>query len=276
MVTRDALRRRARMVRRGLRMVPAQARPRRSRRTPYSERTPVSTTWHSGPSTSYRASGDPQYLTDALDWIHGHEFTGPITWDSTSGPSRPRSSAAPGGAGAHPDAAALGCPFSSRARPARQPSVRSGMRSARRETSRSAPRPEHGGAGAVLALAGVAGFASGRRSRPTRATGSSDGTPWGRSFSGGAGSGVSAYRHHWASRAERPPSPVPSSAAPPPARSPARAAPRFKKGPFDGPAGFYQDRATNYVTSEVALDYASSTILMLAAVAARARDEEAR
>ena len=37
-------------------------------------------------------------------------------------------------------------------------------------------------------------------------------------------------------------------------------------GPFDGPAGAYEDRVANYVTSEVALDYAASTVLLLAAM----------
>jgi hypothetical protein len=47
--------------------------------------------------------------------------------------------------------------------------------------------------------------------------------------------------------------------------SPARL--RFRKGPFDGPAGAYEDRVAHYVTSEVALDYAASTVLLLAALA---------
>jgi hypothetical protein len=42
---------------------------------------------------------------------------------------------------------------------------------------------------------------------------------------------------------------------------------RFRKGPFDGPAGAYEDRVAHYVTSEVALDYAASTVLLLAALA---------
>ena len=42
---------------------------------------------------------------------------------------------------------------------------------------------------------------------------------------------------------------------------------RFRKSPFDGPAGAYEDRVANYVTSEVALDYAASTLLLLAALA---------
>jgi hypothetical protein len=41
---------------------------------------------------------------------------------------------------------------------------------------------------------------------------------------------------------------------------------RFRPGPFDGPGGVYEDRVADYVTSEVALDYAASTVLLLAAV----------
>ena len=42
---------------------------------------------------------------------------------------------------------------------------------------------------------------------------------------------------------------------------------RYRPGRFDGPAGVYEDKVSDYVTSEVAIDYAASTVLMLAAVA---------
>jgi hypothetical protein len=45
---------------------------------------------------------------------------------------------------------------------------------------------------------------------------------------------------------------------------------RFRRGPFDGPALLYEDKVSNYVTSEVAIDYAASTVLLLAAVGSQA------
>jgi hypothetical protein len=52
-------------------------------------------------------------------------------------------------------------------------------------------------------------------------------------------------------------------------RDPARPAPAVPRRPLDGPGGVYEDRTPDYVTREVALDYAASTVLLLAAVGPR-------
>ena len=93
---------------------------------------------------------------------------------------------------------------------------------------------------------------------------------WGRSFVAGLGPGSPRRLHHWAARRG------PAAFAGAVVGGPTTAANlrdqrlSFAPGPFDGPAGVYEDRIANYVTSEVALDYAASTVLLLAALAPRA------
>jgi hypothetical protein len=52
---------------------------------------------------------------------------------------------------------------------------------------------------------------------------------------------------------------VPASAAPPRGG--------YRPNRFDGPAGVYEDRAADYVTSEPAIVYAASAVLLFAAMA---------
>jgi endoglucanase len=214
----------------------------------------------------YRASGDAQYLTDALDWIQGHEFTGSITWNDVGALAAAEFCGVLGAPAPSPAAATLGCSLLTAA--AGQAAERA-QRHALGTPGELAfgTTAEHGGAGAVLALADAAGFVSGRTFAADARDWVFGRNPWGRSFVAGLGPGAPVQIHHWA---------VPSGPAafagavvggPTTSQILREQRLRFKKGPFDGPAGFYQDRATNYVTSEVALDYAASTLLLLAALA---------
>jgi endoglucanase len=163
------------------------------------------------------------------------------------------------------DAATVGCSFTRSAAAA----------SARRARRHALATPgflsfgttaTHGGAGAALAMANAAGFRRGHALAADARDWVLGRNPWGRSFIAGLGPGAPRRPHHWAYRK-----------GPPAFRGAVVGGPTtlatlreqrlpFRRGLFDGPAGFYQDKVSNYVTSEVAIDYAASTVLMLAAV----------
>jgi hypothetical protein len=89
--------------------------------------------------------------------------------------------------------------------------------------------------------------------------------PWGASFVAGLGASPPTRMHHWAAtrRALLRGGVVggPTSRAVLRERGIAYAPNRY-----DGPAGVYEDRGADYVTSEPALNYAASAILLFAAL----------
>jgi hypothetical protein len=121
--------------------------------------------------------------------------------------------------------------------------------------------------GASGALAGLAGCASGLDGGRSVAAGARDyllgRNPFGRSFVVGYGPGAPRHPHHWAS--------VFGDALPKGAvvGGPAPIAQIRGEGfqvrdPHNSPFASYEDRRADYVTSEPALDYAASSILLLA------------
>jgi hypothetical protein len=117
-----------------------------------------------------------------------------------------------------------------------------------------------GGAGATLAMAGSDALAADARDWMLGRN------PWGASFVAGLGPGAPVHMHHWAGR-----SPARLRGAVvggPTTRSVLRDERiRYRPNRFDGPAGVYEDRAADYVTSEPAIVYAASAVLLFAAMA---------
>lgn len=213
----------------------------------------------------HRATGDPQYLADALDWIDGHEFTGSITWNDVGALAAAEFCGTAGAPAPSPDAAAKGCGLLVSA--AQQAADNAGRHAlATAGTLAFGTTAEHCGAGAVLAMAAGAGFASGRALAADARDWVFGRNPWGRSFVAGLGPGAPTQIHHWAVNS----GPAAFAGAvvggPTTLKILRQQHLRFRKGPFDGPAGAYEDRVANYVTSEVALDYAASTLLLIAAM----------
>jgi glycosyl hydrolase family 9 len=165
-----------------------------------------------GAAELYRATGDPQDLADALDWLTGS--TRPARPTGTRSSCWPRPSCAACWVcrrrARTPPRAAAGCcarvPRRPRAAPAATPSGRPACSTSARRRRTAAP--------ACSRWRAIA------RGPPTRAI----------------------------LRDQRLP---------------------LRAGPFDGPGGVYEDRTPDYVTSEGALDYAASTVLLLAAVGPR-------
>lgn len=137
----------------------------------------------------YRATGDPQYLADAIDWINGHELSGSITWDDAGALVAAEFCGVLGAPAPSPDAATQGCGLL----------VAAAQGAADRAARRALGTPgtlafgttaEHGGAGTVLALAAAAGFAPGRALAADARDWVLGRNAWGRSFVAGLGPGA--------------------------------------------------------------------------------------
>jgi len=121
--------------------------------------------------------------------------------------------------------------------------------------------------GASGALAGLAGCASGLAGGRATAAGARDyllgRNPFGRSFVVGYGPGAPRHPHHWASvfGDALPRGAVVGGPAP---IAEIRGQGFEARDPHDTRFASYEDRRADYVTSEPALDYAASSILLLA------------
>jgi endoglucanase len=221
----------------------------------------------------HRASGDPQDLLDAVDWLDGVEPGQPPNWDAVGVLAAAELCGAAGAPAPSPDAATVGCAF-----------IRSAAAASARRARRHAlatpgflsfgTTATHGGAGAALAMATAAGFRRGQALAADARDWVLGRNPWGRSFIAGLGPGAPRKPHHWAYR--KGPSAFRGAVVGGPTTLATLREQRlpFRRGAFDGPAGFYQDKVSNYVTSEVAIDYAASTVLMLAAVGSQRAPSE--
>ena len=152
----------------------------------------------------YRASGEPQDLLDAVDWIDGVDVYEAPHWDAVGAFAAAELCGAAGLPAPSADARAAGCTF-----------LRSAARSAasrlRKHVLATAgylgfgTTATHGGAGAALAMAADAGFPAGKRSARTPATGCSGGTPGGaRSWRGSAPAPRASRTTGRCERADRP------------------------------------------------------------------------
>jgi endoglucanase len=114
-------------------------------------------------------------------------------------------------------------------------------------------------------MAGASGFGPGRAIVADARDWVLGRNPWGRSFIAGLGPRAPRRIHHWSVRqgpAAFRGAVVGGPTTPATLREQEL---RYRRGPLDGPAGVYEDRISNYVTSEVAIDYAASTVLLMAA-----------
>jgi hypothetical protein len=216
----------------------------------------------------YRAGGDPADLADALVWLNGVEPASPLSWDAVGPLAAAELCGAARAAAPSPQARSAGCAFLRKA-------AGFASRRARRGALATAgvldfgTTAMHGGAGATLALSSTAGVASG----PALAADARDWllgrNAWGRSFVAGLGPLPPRHVHH--PTAPRGPAAFSGGVVGGPTTRAVLHTQRIRYtgNAYDGPSGVYEDRGTDYVTSEPALDYASSAILLFAALGSR-------
>jgi hypothetical protein len=198
---------------------------------------------------------------DAIDDLQGAQPAEPTTWDAVGALAGAELCGRLGLPAPSPQAAAAGCEF---VREANVHAVRRG-RSAVLGTVGVlgfGTTAMHGGAGAVLALGGQTAPAADARDWMLGRN------PWGASFVAGLGPRAPRHLHHWASR--QGPAALRGAVVGGPTTRAVLREQRLRARPnaFDGPAGVYEDRGADYVTSEPAIDYAASAILLFAAVGA--------
>jgi endoglucanase len=203
-----------------------------------------------GATELHRATGDPALLAEATAWLARAEPGETATWDAVG-----------------PLAAAELCGIAS-------PAGCSFVRDAAGHAARRAHRhvlatagvltwgttTMQGGAGATLAMAGSDALAADARDWMLGRN------PWGASFVAGLGPDAPVHMHHWAAR--WPARLRGAVVGGPTTRAVLREERiRYRPNRFDGPAGVYEDRAADYVTSEPAIVYAASAVLLFAAMA---------
>ena len=203
-----------------------------------------------GATELHRATGDPALLAEAMSWLARAEPAESATWDAVG----PLAAAELCGIGSQP-----GCSFLREA-------AGHAARRARKHALATAgvltwgTTTMQGGAGATLAMAGSDALAADARDWMLGRN------PWGASFVAGLGPGAPVHVHHWAggSPARLRGAVVGGPTTPSVLREEHI---RYRQNRFDGPAGVYEDRAADYVTSEPAIVYAASAVLLFAAMA---------
>jgi endoglucanase len=225
----------------------------------------VSDTWEdamaAGAAALHRATGEAKYLDDALGYLDAIEPDGRLSWNAMAGFAAADLCGALG-APAAADAAARdkACALL----------AAQGDAAAAQGANSAFGTPgyigwgqtgENGGAGALAALAGRTQTAADARDWLLGRN------PWGASFVAGFGPKAPRAIHHWAS-VQGDGVPVGAVVGGPAPRADILAqgfgAP--KRSPFNTAAATYEDRRADYVTSEPAIDYAASSILLLAAM----------
>ena len=208
-----------------------------------------------------RAGGTAQDTREAMTWLGGAEPAAPTSWDAVGALAAPELCGAAGARPPGPEAQRVGCRFLRRA-------AAFSARRARRHALGTVgvldfgTSAMQGGAGAVLAMAGERALAADARDWLLGRN------PWGASFIAGLGSAPPQHLHHWA--ALRPDVLRGAVVGGPTTRAVLRERGiAYTPNAFDGPAGVYEDRGADFVTSEPAINYAASTLLLVAALRAR-------
>ncbi|MDO8209533.1 glycoside hydrolase family 9 protein [Conexibacter sp. CPCC 206217] len=224
-----------------------------------------------GAAALYRVTGERRYLDDALRYLGAITPDGRLGWNAMAGFAAADLCGALGAPGAADRAArATACA-------ALGAQGRAALARARRGAFRTpgdftwGQTGESSGAGALAAFAGGAiglpgGLAGGAAARDWLL----GRNPWGASFVTGYGPKAPRHPHHWSSLAGpgRPRGAVVGGPAPlADILAQDLGAPR--RSPFDTAGATYEDRVDDYVTSEPAIDYAASAVLLLAALAGR-------
>jgi endoglucanase len=183
-----------------------------------------------------RAGGTAQDTREAITWLGGAEPAAPTSWDAVGALAAAELCGAAGARPPSPEAQRVGCRFLRRA-------AAFSTRRARRHALGTVgvldfgTAAMQGGAGAVLAMAGERALAADARDWLLGRN------PWGSSFIAGLGPSPPQSLHHWAALR-----------------------PDLLR---DGPGGVYEDRGVDFVTSEPAINYAASALLLFAALRAR-------
>ena len=208
-----------------------------------------------------RAGGTAQDTREALAWLDAAEPASPTSWDAVGALAAADLCGRAGARAPSPEAQRAGCAFLRRA-------AGFSARRARRHSVGTVgvldfgTTAMHGGAAAVLAMAGERVLAADARDWMLGRN------PWGASFIAGLGSSPPRRLHHWAS--PRPDLLRGAVVGGPTTRSVLRERGiAYTANRFDGPGGIYEDRGVDFVTSEAAINYAASAVLLFAALAAR-------
>jgi hypothetical protein len=194
-------------------------------------------------------------------WLGGAEPAAPTSWDAVGALAAADMCGAAGARAPSPEARRAGCAFLRRA-------AGFSARRARRHALGTVgvldfgTTAMQGGAGAVLAMAGDRALAADARDWLLGRN------PWGASFVAGLGPSPPQRLHHWA--VQRLDLLRGAVVGGPTTRAilRERGIP-YTPNSFDGPGGVYEDRGVDFVTSEPAINYAASALLLFAAVAAR-------
>ena len=222
-----------------------------------------------GAAALYRATGEQQYVADAIDWLAGYDPDGSLSWNGVAGFAAADLCGVLGAPGAADEAA--------RARACDHLGAHGRLAATRsRKLAFGTPGTLGWGttgenaSGALAVLAERAGKLPGGRAVGAGARDWLLGrNAWDSSFITGFGPRSPRNPHHWASVFGKG---LPKGAVvggPADLKSIREQGPDiggFKPGKFDAPVAAYEDRIDDYVTSEPAIDYTAGSILLLAAV----------
>ncbi len=223
-----------------------------------------------GAAALHRVTGDPALLQDAVTHLAAFEPDGRLSWNALAGLAA-ADLCGRLGAPAAGDAAARDAGCGALVAQGRAAIARAGRSAfATPGAIGWGQTGENGGAGTLATLAGRAGLARGLAVGAAARDWLLGRNPWGASFVAGLGPSAPRALHHWASL-RGPGLPVGAVVGGPAPRDEILrqgfGAPRAS--PFSTTAATYEDRVEDYVTSEPALDYAASSVLLLAALQAR-------
>ena len=221
-----------------------------------------------GAAALYRTTGDPQYLTDALDYLNGAELDAGFTWSEFAAFAAADLCGVLGAPGAADEAGRMrACGLLTNA-------GQGGVDRARTDAF-GMPASFGWGVTAESSAAGVAGvlaeragvLAGGARMGAIARDYLLGRNPWGASFIVGFGPRSARHPHHWASvfGAVKPIGAV--VGGPAPAKAVKDQKVPLPRNPYNSPRAVYTDNKENYVTSEPAIDYTADSILLLAALA---------
>jgi hypothetical protein len=239
----------------------------------------------SGAAELFRATGERQYLADALDWLRGAELDAAFGWDGFGGFAAadvcgligaPQLAPDPCGALVSAGQAAItrarrnafGLPADFGWGSAAEVAT-SGLSGLMADRAASAAAPM-GGRAIATAARGRAIAAAAPIGGSALAAGARDyllgRNPWGASFVVGYGPRSPRHPHHWAS-VFGPAKPVGAVVGgPAPASVVKQQKLELRRNVFSTARAFYTDDRNDYVTSEPALDYTADSILLLAAL----------
>ncbi|HET9025768.1 MAG TPA: glycoside hydrolase family 9 protein [Burkholderiaceae bacterium] len=218
-----------------------------------------------GAAELYRATGEQQFLSDALDYLKGAQLDAAFGWDEFGGFAAADICGLLGATALDPGTCSLlgDAGIAARARS--------------RRDAFGMPAAFGWGVTAESAAAGLSGLMAERAGQlpggARVAAGARDyllgRNPWGASFIVGYGPRSPRHPHHWAS-VFGPAKPAGAVVGgPAPMSAVRRQKLKIRRNVFSTSRAFYTDDVNDYVTSEPAIDYTADSILLLAALRGR-------